>query len=272
MHDAHFTLCKVVVPVFMGNLLELGVVASCIDTILLICTIGHLWSASTYWNFLSGSQGGPAEWAANVWCLNKLSPISNDISTWLLHDLIRTMRLIAIKKLINISVSLSISRADAWWQMYKISMQGSILAQTFKTSLYHCSILVCSLRTTNRYVCVSPDIFLCVSAARYPLMYDVNYYPIHLIRTRDRIFPSVVQIILCTKWIWRWWLRSCIRRLRYWAWRDLSYGLRADLVGVLKGLSWSSSAGGIDSDTLSPLPCLAAQQEPFLVFLLGTNV
>lgn len=82
-------------------------------------TISHLWSASTYWNFLRGSPGGPVEWVTNKWCLDKLSSISNDISTLLLHDLGRTMRLIAIKKLIKVCVSLLISWADTCWQTHR---------------------------------------------------------------------------------------------------------------------------------------------------------
>lgn len=257
-HYVHLTLCKVVAPVFMGNLLESGVVTSCIDMISLIYTIDHSWLTSTYWHFLRGSQGGALEWVANKWHLDKLSPISNDISTWLLHDLSRTMRQIAIKNLIKVCVSLfdiinwhlvqthRFPYIQIYWPEY--------LETTFITAAFWCAP---SEQPTDLFVSrqMWSCVFLLLGISLYTMV-TVNYRLIHLIRTWDRAFPSMVKIILCTKWIWRWWLRSCIRGLRYRVWRDRSYCLRADLVGVLAVLSWSSPASNIGSDTLSSIPCL----------------
>lgn len=178
----------------MGNLLKSRVVSSCVDMISLIYTIGHSWSASTYWNFLRGSPGGLVEWIANKWCLDKLSPISNDISAWLLQDVSRTITSITIKKLIKVSVSLSISWAITWWQTHRFPCNRVHWPEYLETSFI-----------TAAFWCVpsdvSPDVIPCVSAARYQLMYcgvcELLSYECCILW--DTAFPSVVQITLCTK-------------------------------------------------------------------------
>lgn len=187
-------------PAFMGNLLKSSVVSSCVDMISLIYTIGHSWSASTYWNFLRGSPGGLVEWIVNKWCLDKLSPISNDISAWLLHDVSRTIASIAIKKLIKVSVSLSISWAITWRQTHRFPCNQvhwpEYLETGFITAAFWC---VPSEQPTDMFVshqmCSPVFLLLCISLCT---VVCVNYCLVHLIRTWDAAFPSVVQITLCT--------------------------------------------------------------------------
>ena len=81
-----------------------------------------------------------------------------------------------------------------FWQFWHVSNHLSYFISLFQK--YYLSFYqVCSCG------------FLLVGISPCTTM-SVHHYLICLIQTWDTAFPSVFQIILCTTWIWRWWLRS----------------------------------------------------------------